>query len=70
MSNNKISDIKPLQSLTGLMSLKLEKNQITDIKPLQSLTKLRYVYFSGNPMSSKTCPLQEGICNWEPLNYP
>jgi internalin A len=70
MSNKKISDIKPLQSLTGLTSLNLEKNQLTDIKPLQSLTELRYVYLSGNPLSSKTCPLQEGVCTWELLNYP
>jgi len=70
MSNNKISDIKPLQFLTDLRSLNLAKNQLTDIKPLQSLTELRYVYLSGNPMSSKTSPLQEGICTWESLNYP
>jgi len=52
-----------LQSLTNVMSLNLEKNQLTDINPLQSLTELRYVYLSGNPISSKTCPLQErSVC--------
>ncbi len=40
LSDNQISDIKPLQSLTNLTSLWLIFNQINDIKPLQSLTNL------------------------------
>ena len=40
LNKNNISDITPLQSLTGLKYLTLNENQISDITPLQSLTKL------------------------------
>jgi internalin A len=66
-ANNQISDIKPLESLTNLTGISLEKNQISDIKPLESLTKLTEIRLSGNPIAPKTCPLKpESICNWEP----
>ncbi|MGB3267018.1 MAG: leucine-rich repeat domain-containing protein [Microcoleus sp.] len=66
LSDNKITDIKPLQSLTKLDWLHLIDNQISDIKPLQSLTKLTKLGLGGNPISPKTCPLKpEYICNWE-----
>ena len=51
LDNNKISDIKPLQSLTNLTRLELEKNQISDIKPLQSLTNLTLLALGHNQIS-------------------
>ncbi|MEG4043350.1 leucine-rich repeat domain-containing protein [Microcoleus sp. Pol17_C1] len=48
LTNNKISDIKPLESLTNLRMLNLNKNQISDIKPLESLTKLHYLCLDNN----------------------
>jgi internalin A len=56
-----------LQSLTGLVQIRLNNNQISDIKPLASLTNLTELYLSGNPIAPKTCPLKpESICKWEP----
>src|SRR4028119_860416 len=40
LNDNKISDIKPLASLTNLTELALNDNQISNIKPLASLTKI------------------------------
>ena len=59
LSNNQISDIKPLQSLTNLTALLLSENKISDIKPLQSLPKLarssQSLSVSGNhKFNSKT----------------
>jgi internalin A len=51
LRNNKIIDIKPLQSLTQLNSLMLDNNQISDIKPLQSLTELNYLGLDNNKIS-------------------
>jgi internalin A len=51
LSNNKISDIKPLQSLTNLTRLYLGGNQIKDIKPLESLTNLTGLYLNKNQIS-------------------
>jgi len=66
LSINKISDIKPLASLTKLTSLDLNYNQISNIKPLASLTNLTKLYLRGNPITPKTCPLkEESICLWE-----
>ncbi|NJR22447.1 MAG: leucine-rich repeat domain-containing protein [Richelia sp. CSU_2_1] len=48
ISNNKISDIKPLASLTNLKQLYLHENQIRDIKPLASLTNLSSLWLSDN----------------------
>ena len=54
LDNNKISDIKPLQSLTNLIALSLGKNKISDIKPLRSLTKLSSLALSNNKISDIT----------------
>ena len=63
--DNKINDIKPLQSLTNLSELLLDNNSISDIKPLKSLSKLTKLYLRGNPIAPKTCPLKpESICKW------
>jgi internalin A len=46
LDDNKISDIKPLESLTNLTWLILDNNQISDIKPLESLTNLTVLYLA------------------------
>ncbi|WP_293149564.1 MULTISPECIES: leucine-rich repeat domain-containing protein [unclassified Microcoleus] len=57
LSDNQISDITPLQSLTNLTILNLSDNQISDITPLQSLTNLKELIFHKNQISDIT-PLQ------------
>ncbi len=52
LANNKISDIKPLASLTNLTVLVLSFNQISDIKPLASLTNLTRLYLAKNQISN------------------
>ena len=65
IDDHKISDIKPLESLTNLTVLILIGNKIRDIKPLHSLTKLTRLNIMGNPIAPKTCPLKpESICEW------
>ena len=54
LSENQISDITPLQSLTNLTSLNLYNNKISDITRLQSLTHLTDLYLSGNNISDIT----------------
>jgi internalin A len=51
LENNKISDIKPLESLTNLSVLNLGNNQISDIKPLKSLTNLNVLFLENNSIS-------------------
>ena len=48
LTDNQISDIKPLESLTNLASLSLDNNQISDIKPLESLTNLTWLVLDNN----------------------
>ena len=48
LRDHQISDIKPLESLTNLISLNLDHNQISDIKPLESLTNLTYLSLTEN----------------------
>jgi internalin A len=50
LSDNKISDIKPLASLTNLELLSLNDNKISDIKPLASLTKLTFLTLDKNQL--------------------
>nr|WP_277996021.1 leucine-rich repeat domain-containing protein [Aphanizomenon flos-aquae] len=65
LSENQISDIKPLSNLTNLTSLTLRVNQISDIKPLSNLTNLTFLTLLGNPLTSKQCPLKpEYICKF------
>ena len=65
LSGNQISDIQPLSNLTKLTSLYLLFNQISDIKPLSNLTNLTELYLSGNPLTSKQCPVEpESICKF------
>src|SRR5919199_1284275 len=51
LGENKISDIKPLESLTNLTDLSLSFNKISDIKPLASLTNLTDLSLSFNKIS-------------------
>ena len=51
LPNNKISDIKPLESLTDLTELRLDDNQISDLKPLQSLTNLTMLWLFDNQIN-------------------
>jgi len=48
LSDNKISDIKPLASLTKLTFLNLSDNKISDIKPLASFTTLTFLNLDKN----------------------
>ncbi len=48
LNDNKISDIKPLASLTNLTAITLNDNQIIDIKPLASLTNLTALNLANN----------------------
>ena len=54
----RISDIRPLSSLTHLTTLYLWDNQIVDVSPLSSLTNLNWIFLSGNPITDRTCPLE------------
>ncbi|AFZ10265.1 leucine-rich repeat-containing protein [Oscillatoria nigro-viridis PCC 7112] len=51
IDDHKISDIKPLESLTNLTVLILIGNKISDIKPLESLTNLKHLVLSNNQIS-------------------
>ena len=59
LANNKISDLKPLESLTNLEKLALDNhkisdinnNKISDIKPLKSLINLTDLYLSNHLLS-------------------
>ena len=51
LQSNQISDLTPLQNLTGLLVLLLWNNQISDLKPLKNLTSLKRLYLSYNQIS-------------------
>ena len=51
LDHKKISDIKPLESLTNLIGIGLNNNEISDVKPLQSLTKLIALSLAKNKIS-------------------
>ncbi len=71
LDHKKISDVKPLESLTKLIALSLAKNKISDIQPLRCLTKLTNLSLSENPIAPKTCPLKrKSICILEPQAKP
>jgi hypothetical protein len=60
LQNNKISDLTPLQSLTGLTELRLSQNQITNLAPLKSLVNLTYLDLQSNKITD-IAPLQSLI---------
>jgi internalin A len=51
LNSRKISDLRPLSSLTNLQALYLCENQISDIKPLLSLTNLKGIYLHRNQIT-------------------
>ena len=60
LNSNRITDLKPLSSLTNLTILGLGNNKIADLKPLSSLPNLTVLYLYKNqitdlkPLSSLT----------------
>ena len=54
LSDNRISDMKPLARLTNLTDLSLMGNQISDVKPLAGLTKLTKLNLRQNKISDFT----------------
>src|SRR6476469_1904205 len=66
IDDHKISDIKPLESLTNLTVLILISNKISDIKPLESLTNLKDLGLNNNQISDIK-PL-ESLTNLTVLN--
>ena len=56
LDNNRIVDVSPLASLTGLTDLYLNGNQIVDVRPLQDLHTLRELRLAGNPIQD-TSPI-------------
>jgi internalin A len=48
LNSKKISDLRPLSSLTNLRILHLSENQISDITPLSSLVNLNVLYLHLN----------------------
>ncbi|MCL1918106.1 MAG: protein kinase [Peptococcaceae bacterium] len=63
LSNNQISDITPLKSLTHLTTLNLNNNQISDLTSLAGLLQLTELRLGGNSLSSSALtslePLKE-----------
>lgn len=53
-----LSDISPLDSLTGLTELRLSGNKISDMRPLDSLAELRTLAITNNQITDLT-PLRE-----------
>lgn len=51
LTNNEITDITPIASLTNLTYLDLKQNQLSDLKPLKSLTNLSVLSIEGNQIS-------------------
>jgi len=51
LTDNQITDITPIASLTNLTYLDLKDNQISDLKPLKSLTNLSILSIEGNQIS-------------------
>jgi serine/threonine protein kinase len=54
LSNNAISDITPLKSLTNLQTLNLNNNQIKDLTPLAGLTQLTELNLGRNSLDNSS----------------
>ncbi len=69
LNDKQIADLKPLSTLTNLISLTLYNNSITDLRPLSILTNLLILVLNNDPtLTDKTCPVQpESICRFVPL---
>ncbi len=51
LRDSKITDLRPLSTLTSLTELSLENNQIADLKPLSTLSNLTLLYLSNNQIA-------------------
>ena len=49
-----VTDLAPLQGLTGLRQLTLDRTQVTDLAPLQGLTGLQQIYLDGTGVDDLT----------------
>lgn len=56
LDNNKISDLKPLESLTKLKKLSIQNNGLTDISSIGKIKSLEDLYISDNKIT-KISPL-------------
>lgn len=54
LTENRISDLRPLEKLTALTSLDLGVNDFTDISPLEKLTALTNLELQVNDISDIT----------------
>jgi len=54
LSENKISDLRPLSALTNLSYLELWENEVSDLTPLSKLTNLNHLHLSYNKIRSIT----------------
>ncbi|MEM6979773.1 MAG: leucine-rich repeat domain-containing protein [Planctomycetota bacterium] len=52
LSNNRITDLRPLAKLTRLQSVTLSGNLISNIQPLAKLTAMQLLDLSGNQLTS------------------
>ncbi|MBG9455703.1 copper amine oxidase [Lysinibacillus sphaericus] len=66
VNNNRITDIKPLETLFNLKALSLSNNKITDIKPLEKLVDLTSLIIGSNNITDIK-PLA-GLVNLGTLN--
>lgn len=55
ISNNEISDIKPIENIKTLKKFYAANNQITDVSPLENLTCLENVGLRNNSIKSADC---------------
>jgi len=58
IASEQITDITPLESLTGLYQLELRMNDVSDISPLTKLPRLAIVGLNSNPVTDIS-PLRE-----------
>jgi len=69
-SNNNITDISPIASLTNLTRLNLLKNPINDISPLTNLKNLTYLNLSrGKLTKEQNNALQAALPNCKINGY-
>ena len=54
LSDNRISDLRPLAAKITLTYLHLSNNDISDVSPLSGLSALRSLYLDGNPIEDLT----------------
>jgi Leucine-rich repeat (LRR) protein len=51
IGNKQVSDLAPLQALTGLKNLQLSNTQVSDLAPLKGLTELQTLWLDGTQIS-------------------